>query len=120
MIRIDGHLGGTALSAFLAPAPEQRGARILLTVLLDQSALYGVLEEIGALVLDLLDIRKLTPEHRSQITRTQITRTRRQPLAFMTTTFGHPTTRRGCRRLIRFSWTSSGISPTSTALAATS
>ena len=65
MIRIDGHLGGTALSAFLAPAPEQRGARILLTVLLDQSALYGVLEEIGALVLDLLDIRKLTPEHRS-------------------------------------------------------
>ena len=30
-----------------------------------ESALYGVLEEIGALVLDLLEIRKLTPEHRS-------------------------------------------------------
>jgi len=54
MIRIDGHLGGTVLSAFLAPAPEQRGARTVLTVLLGQSALYGVLEEIGALVLDLL------------------------------------------------------------------
>jgi hypothetical protein len=53
------------LSAFLAQAPEQPGTRIVLTVLLDQSALYGLLEEIGALVLDLLDIRKLTPEHRS-------------------------------------------------------
>jgi hypothetical protein len=63
MIRIDGHLGGTVLSAFLAPA--QRGARTVLTVLLDQSALYGFLEEIGALVLDLLEIRKLNPEHRS-------------------------------------------------------
>ena len=51
MIPIDGHLRGTVLSAFLASAPEQRGARTVLTVLLDQSALYGVLEEIGALVL---------------------------------------------------------------------
>jgi hypothetical protein len=59
------HLGGTVLSAFLASAPEQRGARTVLTVLLDQSALYSVLEEIGALVLDLLEIRKLIPEHRS-------------------------------------------------------
>jgi hypothetical protein len=79
MIRIDGHLGGTVLSAFLAPAPEQRGARIVLAVLLDQSALYGVLEEIGALVLDLLDIRKLTQntdhqntDHQDQGTATRL------------------------------------------------
>jgi hypothetical protein len=57
MILIDGHLGGTVLSAFLAPAPEQRGARTVLTVLLDQSALYGVLKEIRALVLDLDPVR---------------------------------------------------------------
>ncbi|MGW6986796.1 hypothetical protein [Streptomyces sp. NPDC054946] len=34
----------------------------MLTGLLDRSALYGVLAEIEALGLDLLEIRKLTPE----------------------------------------------------------
>jgi hypothetical protein len=33
--------------------------------LLDRSALYGVLAEIEALGLDLLEIRKLTPDRRS-------------------------------------------------------
>jgi hypothetical protein len=37
----------------------------VLTGLLDQSALYGVLAEIEALGLDLLEIRKLTPQSRS-------------------------------------------------------
>ncbi len=61
LIRIDGHLGATALSAFPALAPYQYGACTVLTGLLDRSALFGVLAAIEALGLDLLEIRKLTP-----------------------------------------------------------
>ena len=61
MIRIKGHLGATVLSAFPELAPRHRGAYTVLTGLLDQSALFGVLAEIEALGLDLLEIRKLTP-----------------------------------------------------------
>ena len=61
LIRIDGHLGATVLSAFPALAPRQHGAHTVLTGLLDRSALYGVLAEIEALGLDLLELRKLTP-----------------------------------------------------------
>jgi len=62
MIRIDGHLGATMLSAFPALAPQYHGVHTVLTGLLDQSALYGVLAEIEALGLDLLELRKLTPD----------------------------------------------------------
>jgi hypothetical protein len=62
MIRINGHLGATVLSAFPAMAPHHHGAHTVLTGQLDRSALYGVLAEIEALGLDLLEIRKLTPE----------------------------------------------------------
>jgi hypothetical protein len=65
MIRINGHLGATVLSAFPAMAPWRQGAHTVLTGLLDQSALYGVLAEIEALGLDLLEIRKLAPQRRS-------------------------------------------------------
>jgi hypothetical protein len=65
VIRIDGHLGATMLSAFPALAPQHRGAYTVLTGLLDRSALYGVLAEIEALGLDLLEIRKLTPHRQS-------------------------------------------------------
>jgi hypothetical protein len=37
----------------------------VLTGLLDQAALYGVLAEIEALGLDLLEIQKLTPDRTS-------------------------------------------------------
>jgi len=37
----------------------------VLTSLLDRSALYGVLAEIEALGLDLLEVRQLTPERKS-------------------------------------------------------
>ena len=37
----------------------------MLTGLLDRSALYGVLAEIEALGMDLLEIQKLTPERKS-------------------------------------------------------
>jgi hypothetical protein len=62
MIRINGHLGATVLSAFPELAPLHHGAQTVLTGLLDRSALYGVLAEIEALGLDLLEIRKLTPD----------------------------------------------------------
>ena len=53
MIRINGHLGATVLSAFPALAPQRHGVHTVLTGLLDRSALYGVLAEIEALGLDL-------------------------------------------------------------------
>ena len=65
VIRINGHLGATVLSAFPALAPHHHGAHTVLTGLLDRSALYGVLAEIEALGLDLLELRKLTPDRES-------------------------------------------------------
>ena len=65
LIRINGHLGATMLSAFPALAPHHHGAHAVLTGLLDRSALYGVLAEIEALGLDLLELRKLTPDRES-------------------------------------------------------
>jgi hypothetical protein len=62
LIRINGHLGTTMLSAFPAMAPRQHGAHTVLTGLLDRSALYGVLAEIDALGLDLLEVRRLTQD----------------------------------------------------------
>ena len=57
-IRIRGHLGATLLSAFPALVPQQHGADTVLTGLLDRSALYGVLAEVEALGLDLVEIRQ--------------------------------------------------------------
>ena len=65
MIRINGHLGAMLLSAFPAMAWERQGPQTVLTGVLDQPALYGVLAEIEALGLDLLEIRQLPPEGRS-------------------------------------------------------
>ena len=65
VIRINGDLGATVLSAFPAMAPRRHGPHTVLTGLLDRSALYGVLAEIEALGLDLLEIRKLTPSRES-------------------------------------------------------
>ena len=64
-IRIHGHLGATALSAFPAMASHQHGADTVLSGLLDRSALYGVLAEIDALGLDLLEVHQLTPDRSS-------------------------------------------------------
>ena len=65
MIRINGHLGATLLSAFPAMAWERQGPETVLTGVLDQPGLHGVLAEIEALGLDLLEVRQLTPEARS-------------------------------------------------------
>ena len=64
-IRIHGHLGATVLSAFPALASRRHGADTVLTGLLDRSALYGVLAEIEALCLDLVEVRHLTPQRKS-------------------------------------------------------
>jgi hypothetical protein len=64
-IRIHGHLGATVLSAFPALVPQWHGAETVLTGLLDRSALYGVLAEIEALGLDLVEVRHLTLHRKS-------------------------------------------------------
>ena len=64
-IRINGHLGPTVLSAFPAMVPQRHGTQTVLTGLLDRSALYGVLAEIEALGLDLLEVRQLVPDRKS-------------------------------------------------------
>jgi hypothetical protein len=64
-IRIHGDLGATVLSAFPALVPQHLGAETVLTGLLDRPALYGVLAEIEALGLDLLEVRRLTTHRNS-------------------------------------------------------
>ena len=53
------------LSAFPTMASRWDSAHSVLTSLLDWSAVYGVLAEIEALGLDLLEVRQLTPERKS-------------------------------------------------------
>jgi hypothetical protein len=60
-IRINGHLGPTALAAFPAMASHRHAACTVLTGHLDQSALYGVLAEVEALGLELIEVHKLIP-----------------------------------------------------------
>jgi len=65
LIRIKGYLGATVLSAFPGMKPRRHGTHTVLTGLLDRSALYGVLAEIEALGLDLLEVRQLSRERES-------------------------------------------------------
>jgi hypothetical protein len=64
-IRIHGHLGAMVLLAFPALVRQRHGPDTVLTGLLDRSALYGVLAEIEALGLDLLEVRQLTAHRKS-------------------------------------------------------
>jgi monoterpene epsilon-lactone hydrolase len=64
-IRVNGHLGPTLLTAFPAFTPEQQGIETVLTGLLpDAAALFGVLSEVEALGLDLLEVRRVRPTER--------------------------------------------------------
>jgi len=59
-IRIKGRLGATALSAFPSMVPELKGSETELTgVLEDPSALFGVIAQIEALGLELLELRQI-------------------------------------------------------------
>jgi hypothetical protein len=59
-IRIGGRLGATALSAFPSMVSELKGSETVLTGLLeDRSALFGVLAQIEALGLELLEVRQI-------------------------------------------------------------
>jgi hypothetical protein len=61
-IRVRGRLGETTCSAFPALQAQASGGDTVLTgALRDRAALYGVLAEIEALGLDLLEVRRLPP-----------------------------------------------------------
>jgi hypothetical protein len=65
-IRIRGRLGATALSAFPSMVSELKGTETVLTGLLeDRSALFGVLGQIEALGLELLDVRQIRTRRES-------------------------------------------------------
>ena len=65
LIRVDGHLGAMALSLFAGMTPQHKGAHTVLTGWLDQSALYGVIAEMEALGLVLLEVRQIEPHAKS-------------------------------------------------------
>jgi hypothetical protein len=60
LIRINGHLGATLLSAFPAMTWQRHGRETLLTGVLDRPGLHGVLAEIESLGLELLEVRQIT------------------------------------------------------------
>ena len=61
-IRVRGRLGRTMRAAFPALHAQARGADTVLTgTLADQAALYGVLAQIEALGLELLEVRRDSP-----------------------------------------------------------
>jgi hypothetical protein len=63
VIRIEGQLGATALSAFPSMTHELKGTETVLTgMLADRSAVFGVLAEIEALGLELLELRQVRPD----------------------------------------------------------
>jgi hypothetical protein len=70
MIRINGQLDAIVLSAFPAMAARWHGAHTVLTGLLNQSALYGVLAEIEALASTCSRYASSGPNanHRNQVT----------------------------------------------------
>jgi hypothetical protein len=61
-IRVRGRLGETICSAFpdLRARPDGDDT-VLAGLLADQAALYGVLAEIEALALELIEVRRITP-----------------------------------------------------------
>jgi hypothetical protein len=67
-IRINGRLGATALSAFPSMVSDLEGGETVLTgPLEDRSAVYGVLGQIEALGLELVEFRQIAPAHRAEL-----------------------------------------------------
>jgi hypothetical protein len=64
--RIRGHLGATTRRAFPALRAETRGRDTLLRgAVADQAALHGVLAQVEALGLELLELRRITSDERT-------------------------------------------------------
>jgi hypothetical protein len=64
--RIRGHLGQTTRRAFPGFDVEPNGADMVLTgFILDQAALNGVLSQIEALGLELVEVRRVQPDPKS-------------------------------------------------------
>jgi hypothetical protein len=62
IVRIRGQLGPTALSAFPSMVHELKGSETVLTGLLhDRSAVFGLVAEVEALGLELLELRQVQP-----------------------------------------------------------
>jgi hypothetical protein len=60
IVRIGGRLGPTAQSAFPSMVHELKGDETVLTGLLpDRSAVFGLVAEVEALGLDLLELRQV-------------------------------------------------------------
>jgi hypothetical protein len=64
-IRVRGHLGATTLRAFPALHAETQGRDTLLRGVADQAALHGVLAQIEALGLELLEVRRIASRTKS-------------------------------------------------------
>jgi len=65
-IRIKGRLGATALSAFPSMACELKGSEtVLIGLLEDRSAVFGVLGQIEALGLELVELRQIAARPQS-------------------------------------------------------
>jgi hypothetical protein len=62
-IRVEGHLGATAVCVFPALAVEYHATQTVLTGLLDRSAVYGVLAQFEMLGLDLVELRRSPDPH---------------------------------------------------------
>jgi hypothetical protein len=63
MIRIKGHLGPAALSAFPSMDHEFTGSETVLTGLIeDRSAVFSLVAEVEALGLELLELRQVEPK----------------------------------------------------------
>jgi len=63
-IRLRGHLGATTLRAFPALQAKTRDQDTLLQGITDQAALHGVLAQVEALGLELLEVRRLPKSKR--------------------------------------------------------
>ena len=64
--RIHGHLGATTLRAFPALHAETQGHDTLLRgAVADRAALHGVLAQVEALGLELLELRRITTHERT-------------------------------------------------------
>jgi hypothetical protein len=66
--RIRGHLGATTLRGFPALRAETQGQDTLLRgAVADQAALHGVLAQVEALGLELLELRRITTHERTTL-----------------------------------------------------